>query len=199
MRIPCTVRSWALGLLVLFGGSLIAADDKKVEVNQGDLAPVFEAVDDQGVAWKSADYVGKKYVVVYFYPGDFTPGCTAQAKSFQDNMNKLTEQGIIVIGVSGDSVMTHQLFKKAQKLNFTLLADDEGKLAAKFGVPVGKGAEVKAKDADGKPVTLTRNVTAARWTFVIGKDGKIVSKNTKVNPVQDSKQIAELIEKLERQ
>ena len=58
---------------------------------------------------------------------------------------------------------------------------------------------VKTKDADGKPLTLTRKVTAARWTFVIGKDGKIVSKNTKVNPVQDSKQIAELIEKLDRQ
>jgi thioredoxin-dependent peroxiredoxin len=195
MRIPSNVRSWSLGLLVLFGGSLIAADDKKVEVNQGDLAPVFEAVDDQGVAWKSADYVGKKYVVVYFYPGDFTPGCTAQAKSFQDNMNKLTAQGIIVIGVSGDSVMTHQLFKKAQKLNFTLLADDEGKLAEKFGVPVSKGAEVKAKDADGKPVTLTRKVTAARWTFVIGKDGKIAYKNAKVNPALDAKAITEFITK----
>lgn len=103
-----------------------------------------------------------------------------------------------MVGVSGDSAMTHQLFKKAQQLNFTLLADEDGKLAEKFGVPVGKGGSVKTKDADGQPVTLTRKLSAARWTFVIGKDGNIVSKNTKVNPAQDSKQVADLIEKLDK-
>jgi peroxiredoxin Q/BCP len=84
-------------------------------------------------------------------------------------------------------------------LNFTLLADEDGSLARKFGVPVGKGGEVKAKDAEGQPVTLTRKVTAARWTFVISKEGKIASKNTRVIPGQDSKQVIEVIEKLEKQ
>jgi len=189
-------------LLCLLGGlavtSLVAADDPKTELKEGDVAPAFEALNDQGQPWKSADYVGKYYVVVYFYPGDFTPGCTVQAKSFRDNMNKLTDKGVVVIGVSGDSAKTHELFKKAQQLNFTLLTDEDGSLAQKFGVPVGKGGEVKTKDADGKAVTVTRKVTAARWTFVIGKDGKIISKNTKVNPLQDSKDIAALIEKLEK-
>jgi len=189
---------WA-GLVTLIVGCFVAAaDDKKVDLNPGDLAPAFEAHDDQGQLWKSADHVGKKYVVIYFYPGDFTPGCTAQAKSFRDNMNKLADKGVVVVGVSGDSAMTHQLFKKAQQLNFALLADEDGKLAQKFGVPVGKGGAVKIKDAEGQPVVLTRKLSAARWTFVIGKDGKILSKNTKVNPVQDSKQVADLIDKLEQ-
>ena len=193
----------ALGLFAL-ATSVAPADDKKtdekkVELNVGDAAPAFEARTDSDTTWESAGRVGKKWVVVYFYPGDFTPGCTAQARAFRDAMTKLTEKGVEVVGVSGDSVKTHELFKKAQKLNFTLLADEDGAIARKFGVPVSAGAKVKTKDADGNAIEITRKVTDARWTFVIGKDGKIVSKNTRVNPAQDSKQVADLIEKLEKQ
>jgi peroxiredoxin Q/BCP len=194
------------GLAVLTGGTTLAAQEKKteaaqekkIEVEVGDTAPVFEATDDKGILWKSADHVGKKYVVVYFYPGDFTPGCIRQAQSFRDNMNTLNGQGIEVIGISGDSANTHALFKAAQKLNFTLLADENGNLAKSFGVPVGAGGEVRTKDADGKNVVLKRGVTTVRWTFILGKDGKIIYKNTRVNPVDDSKQIAAFIEKLEK-
>jgi peroxiredoxin Q/BCP len=182
---------------LLPGGPVSAADGQQGEVNVGYAAPLFEAQDDQGKPWKSADHVGKKYLVVYFYPGDFTPGCTAQANAFRDAMHKLSEKGVEVIGVSGDSVSTHILFKKAQKLNFTLLADEEGAIARRFGVPIGKGGKVKAKDADGKPIEITRNATAARWTFVIGKDGKIAYKNAKVNPALDAKAITEFITKAE--
>ncbi len=190
---------WLLTCLCLLnGGGKTAADDKPVDLRVGDTAPAFEASDDQVRPWKSAEHVGKKFVVVYFYPGDFTPGCTAQAKSFRDNMNKLTDKGIEVIGVSGDSAKTHGLFKKAQMLNFTLLADEDGSLAKRFGVPVGPGGMVKTKDVDGNLVTLKRGVTAARWTFIIGRDGKILYKNTKVNPVQDSVQVAAFIENLEK-
>jgi peroxiredoxin Q/BCP len=137
-------------------------------------------------------------VVVYFYPGDFTPGCIRQAQSFRDNMNKLAARGVEVVGISGDGVRAHELFKKAQKLNFTLLADEEGKLAKQFGVPVGKGGEVRTKDAQGNTITLKRGVTAARWTFIIGRDGKIAYRNTRVSPALDSKQVADFIEKLEK-
>jgi peroxiredoxin Q/BCP len=185
----------------LFIGLLIAsgtrADDKKVELNVGDKAPTFEARTDADATWASPDRFGKQWVVVYFYPGDFTPGCTAQARAFRDAMHKLTERGVEVVGVSGDSVETHSLFKKAQKLNFTLLADEEGAIAKLFGVPVGKGGKVRAKDAEGKAIEITRNVTAARWTFVIGKDGKIAYKNVKVNPALDAKAITEFIAKAE--
>jgi len=187
-----------LGVLALALGGLAVADNPQTDLKTGDLAPAFEARDDLGQPWKSSDHFGKKYVVIYFYPGDFTPGCTRQAQNFRDAMNRLTEKGIEVVGVSGDSVKTHELFKNAQKLNFTLLADVDGSIAQKFGVPVGKGAEVRAKDADGQPVKLKREVTTARWTFVIGRDGKIVSRNTKANPATDPKEVADLIEKLEK-
>jgi thioredoxin-dependent peroxiredoxin len=185
----------------IFIGLLIAsssrADEKKIELNIGDKAPSFEARTDADASWASADRFGKKWVVLYFYPGDFTPGCIAQARAFRDAMQKLTEKGVEVVGVSGDTVSTHSLFKKAQKLNFTLLADENGAIAKLFGVPVGKGGKVKAKDAEGMPIEITRNATAARWTFVIGKDGKIAYKNVKVNPARDAKAITEFIAKAE--
>jgi peroxiredoxin Q/BCP len=136
--------------------------------------------------------------VIYFYPGDFTPGCTAQARAFRDAMNKLTDKGVEVVGVSGDSVKTHELFKKAQKLNFTLLADEEGVVARKFGVPVGPRGKVKSKDADSNPIEITRNATIARWTFVIDKDGKVAYKNSKVIAAEGAKEIVEFIEKAEK-
>src|SRR5206468_2884494 len=127
----------------------------------------------------------------------FTSGCRAQAQKFRDNMNALNEKGIVVVGVSGDTVFTHALFKKTEKLNFTLIADEDGSVAKKFGVPLGKGGEVRAKDNEGKIAVLKRNVTASRWTFIIGMDGKVLYKNTKVDPAADSKQVGEFIEKLQ--
>jgi peroxiredoxin Q/BCP len=209
------MRTWnaasIFGTFVLsFAGNLAAAEDKKeekkVELNVGDVAPVFESMNDEGKTWMSADLVGKKILVVYFYPADFTSGCRMQAQNFRDTMNKLAEKGVAVIGISGDSAMNHELFKKVEKLNFTLLADEDGVLAKKFGVPVGKGGEVRPRDAmnkpildpDGQPLILKRGVTAARWTFIIGKDGKILYKNTKVNPATDSKQVTEFVELLQK-
>ena len=181
-------------------------EEKKVDLQIGDKAPVFESIDDQGKPWKSADQVGKKIVVVYFYPADFTTGCRMQAQKFRDNMNKLADNGVAVIGVSGDVVKNHELFKKTDGLNFTLLADEEGSVAKKFGVPLGKGGEVKPRDALNKPildanggqVVLKRSVSAARWTFIIGKDGTLLYKNTKVDPAQDSKQVGAFIEEVQK-
>jgi peroxiredoxin Q/BCP len=185
----------ALGLLMPAARADDKPAEKAVDLKVGDPAPVFETVDDQGKGWRAADHYGKKWVVLYFYPGDFTPGCTAQANAFRDAMNKLTGQGVEVVGVSGDSVQTHERFQKAQKLNFNLLSDEDGAVAKLFGVPVGKGATVKAKDADGKPFEFQRAATLGRWTFVVGKDGKVVYKNTRVTPAADAKAISEFIAK----
>src|SRR5262245_6562547 len=185
--------------IALFAGPALAddkeakKDDKPVELNVGDKAPAFDLRTDRDTTWSSADHLGKKWVVIYFYPGDFTPGCTAQANAFRDSMNKLIDLGVEVVGVSGDSVKTHEQFRKAQKINFTLLADEEGKVARAFGVPFGKGGKVKAKDADGQPIEIERAGTAQRWTFIIGKDGKIAYKNTKVVPALDAKKVTEFI------
>jgi peroxiredoxin Q/BCP len=167
-----------------------------VDLKVGDAAPSFSAQDDSGKDWKSSDHVGKKVIVVYFYPADMTGGCTKQACGFRDDMKTLTEKGVEVVGVSGDSVRNHQLFKKAHELNFGLLADPDGKVAEAFGVPFDRGEKSVKATIDGKEETLVRTVTERRWTFVIDKAGKIASKNTKVDAAEDSKAIKEVVEKL---
>jgi thioredoxin-dependent peroxiredoxin len=181
-------------------------DGKPLELAVQDIAPIFACRDDHGNTWSSADYVGKTFVVIYFYPADFTSGCRTQARSFRDNMNQLAADGIAVVGVSGDSIGNHEIFKSVENLNFTLLADEDGSVARKFGVPLKEGGVVMPRDEEkkpildeeGKPLALKRGVTAARWTFIIGMDGKILYKNTKVNPALDSKQVAEFIKNLEK-
>jgi len=172
-------------------GGAFAADDK-VDVKVGDPAPVFTSTDDQGKPWKSTDHVGKKVLVIYFYPADFTGGCTSQACGFRDDEKKLADKGIEVIGVSADSAKTHEAFKKAHKLPFTLLADTQGEVAKKFGVPYN----AKPGTAKFKDQVFERNGSIQRWTFVIGKDGKIALKNTQVKAAADSKNILDLAEKL---
>ena len=167
-----------------------------VDLKVGDSVPAFQAKDDSGKDWKSSEHVGKKVVVVYFYPADMTGGCTKQACGFRDDLKTLTEKGVEVVGVSGDSVKNHQLFKKAHELNFALLADTDGKVAETFGVPVTPGEKTVKATIDGKEELLTRTVTTARWTFVIDKSGKIAAKNTTVKAAEDSKAILELVEKL---
>ncbi|MGF1580788.1 MAG: peroxiredoxin [Gemmataceae bacterium] len=158
----------------------------------GDNAPVFSGTDEQGKAWKSTDYVGKKVIVVYFYPADFTGGCTKQACGFRDDFKALTKKGVLVVGVSGDSIKTHALFKKYHKLPFTLLADPKGRIAKKFGVPHGKGGTIQRKPF-GEKLNLTRGVTIHRWTIVIGRDGKIGMINSSVKAAKDSKQILKFV------
>lgn len=197
---------FVLGLLTT--GRSAASDEKPpvekaiVTVQVGDAAPAFKGTDDRGQAWDSAEYVGKNYTVIYFYPADFTGGCIKQAETFRDTMNQLTEQGVTVIGVSGDAVKSHQLFKEAWTLNYTLLADEEGEIAKTFGVPVSKGGRVVAYgpdrkrllNDDGETIFIERKSTFARWTFLIGPNGKVLYKNTKVIPANDAKQVLEFIQ-----
>ena len=180
--------------LTLLARTASAAD--AVDLKVGDAAPAFSVKDDSGKDWKSADHVGQKIVVVYFYPADMTSGCTKQACGFRDDMAKLSDKDIEVVGVSGDTVRNHQLFKQAHNLNFALLADTDGKVAEKFGVPVTPGEKTVKATIDGKEEALTRAVTTARWTFVIDKQGKIAQKNSSVKAAEDSKAILELVEKL---
>ncbi len=103
----------------------------------------------------------------------------------------MTDLGVEVVGVSGDSAATQALFKKEHNLPYTLLGDETGAVAKAFGVPLKAGGKVKHKDQE-----LTRGVTASRWTFVIGKDGKIAYKNTKVSAAEDAKAVLDVLSKL---
>jgi thioredoxin-dependent peroxiredoxin len=180
--------------LVLAAASGRAADQPR-GVNVGDSLPVFSATDDQGKTWHSTDHVGKKVLVIYFYPGDFTGGCTKQACAYRDDMSKLTDKGVEVIGISGDTPRTHELFKKDKHLNFTLLADENGAIARQFGVPTTPGGKASATTADGQKLDITRTATDRRWTFIINKDGKVVYKNDKVDAPADSKHVLEILDK----
>jgi peroxiredoxin Q/BCP len=173
--------------------ALMAPQD--VDLKVGDAAPKFEAPDDAGKAWKSEDVVGKKIVVVYFYPASFTGGCTKQACAFRDDAKPLTDKDVVVVGVSGDSAKTQALFKKEHNLNFTLLGDEKGDVAKAFGVPLKPGGKVKVK-VGGQDTEIEQGVRAARWTFVIGKDGKIAYKNKEVKAADDSKAVLEAVNKL---
>ncbi len=164
------------------------------ELKVGEIVPAFEITDDSGSLWKSTEHVGKKILVVYFYPADMTGGCTKQACAFRDDSSKLSKLGMEVVGVSGDSVSNHQLFKKEHQLNFTLLADTEGKVAELFGVPVTREPKTIKVVVDGKEESLSRNLSAKRWTFVIGLDGKLLAKNTSVAAADDSRAVIETVQ-----
>ncbi|MCS7045411.1 MAG: peroxiredoxin [Gemmataceae bacterium] len=182
-----------LGRAAMFGQEKTTGKALKV----GDKAPVFESIDDTGKPWKSTDYVGKKIVVLYFYPADFTGGCTAQACGYRDEIEKSASKDVEIVGISGDSVSTHKLFKSYHKLNFTLLADEKGQIAKLFGVPVNKGGESPIIDADGKKGKAPRGVTIARWTVVIDKAGTIAAIDSVGKAGEDPKRVAAIIKKLE--
>jgi len=193
IKLGAGVCCLAVAALVLCNSLSAGGNGVKV----GDPAPKFTSTDDQGKTWKSGDHVGKKILVVYFYPADLTGGCTKQACGFRDDLAKLTDLGVEVVGVSGDSVKNHKLFKKIEKLPFTLLADEDGSVAKKFGVPFAKGEKTfKFKDKEGNFHELIRGGTAQRWTFVIDKTGKIAMVNNKVNAAEDSKKIIEAVKDL---
>ena len=176
---------------------LVAEDSDEVVLEVGDPAPSFTVKDDTGEDWNSEDHFGEKIVVVYFYPADMTGGCTKQACGFRDDLSTLTDAGVEVVGVSGDTVRNHQLFKMAHKLNFPLLADTEGVVARAFGVPFTPGERSVTALINGNEETLIRQLTSKRWTFVVDAEGNIAYKDTMVNAAEDSQVILELIEELE--
>jgi len=100
----------------------------------GDKVPDFLAKDSKGNDFHSLSVVGKKPVVFYFYPKDNTPGCTAQACSFRDQYEDFKDLGAEVVGISSDSIVSHEKFSQKYRLPFILLSDDDKKLRNLFGV-----------------------------------------------------------------
>ena len=172
------------------------ARGQDVTLEVGDPAPAFEARTADGEVWRSTDHVGEQLLVVYFYPAAMTGGCTKQACSFRDDRTRLLDLGAEVVGISGDRVEGLQVFKQAHRLNVPLLSDSSGDIARAFGVPLREGGTL-TRTVDGKEKTLTRDVTTARWTFIIGRDGRIVYKDTDVDAAGDSQAVLAAVERLQ--
>jgi peroxiredoxin Q/BCP len=130
-------------------------------LQKGDKAPDFELQDEQGETWKLEDLRGRK-VILYFYPKDDTPGCTAQACDFRDAMEILDTEGYVVLGVSPQDADSHTKFRSKYNLNFPLLVDEDKKVAEAYGTW-------------GEQVNYGRKYFGIlRSTFVIDEDGTLL-------------------------
>ncbi|MBK9578160.1 MAG: thioredoxin-dependent thiol peroxidase [Fibrobacteres bacterium] len=126
----------------------------------GSVAPAFRIPNQDEVLVDSATLVGK-WVVLYFYPKDLTPGCTTEACDFRDRFERLTKAGAVVLGVSKDSAKSHRNFREKKSLPFDLLADVDGTLCQAYGI-------WKMKKFMGREF-----LGIVRSTFLIGPDGKV--------------------------
>ena len=145
-------------------------------LNIGDKAPDFLGIDEQGKEQRVSDYAGRK-LVVYFYPKDSTPGCTAEACSLRDGMDDLVAAGYAVVGISADSAASHIRFKEKQQLNFPLVADVDKETIMAFG-------------AFGEKKMAGRvYMGIIRTTFVIDENGVVERVITKVDTKNAAMQI----------
>ena len=167
--IACALISYAFVAMVASGAAL--ADLLKA----GDPAPQFSTqaiYGDQTTPIKLSDYRGQ-VVALYFYPKDFTPGCTTEACTFRDSYAKIKKSGIVLLGCSVDTADAHRAFIKKYGLPFPLLLDPDKKIATEYGVANG----IAKYGLDG------------RVTYVIGGDGKILKVYPKVDPAANASEI----------
>jgi len=151
------------------------------QLTQGMPAPQFEGIDQNGNTVKLSSFTGKK-IVLYFYPKDDTPGCTAEACSLRDNYKDLLNKGFIVLGVSPDSEKSHQKFAGKYSLPFPLIADPEKKILTAYG-------------AYGEKVMYGKKVMGViRTTFIIDEKGMIEKVIKKVDTKEHATQIFRLYE-----
>ena len=121
------------------------------------MVPVFSLPDQNGTMFHIKDVIGKKNLVIYFYPKDDTPGCTKEACSFRDQFDVFTKSDALIIGISGQSVESHKQFVDKYHLNFTLLSDEGNKVRQLFGVQ-----------------TDMMGMIPGRVTYVADKTGKVI-------------------------
>ena len=147
----------------------------------GDKAPNFTLKSDKDADISLNDFLGKSDVILYFYPKDNTSGCTKEACSFRDNIQPIQAKNAVVLGVSPDSVKSHQNFINKQNLNFTLLSDPEHKVAEAYGA-------WGEKSMYGK-----KYMGIIRSTFIIGKDGIIKHVFDKVKTAIHAEEVLEVL------
>lgn len=151
-------------------------------VSEGDDVPKFEVHDADGNKVKSTDFQGKKHAI-YFYPKDFTPGCTVEADEFSRDYEKFQKEGIEIVGVSPDSVDSHKKFCEKMGIKYPLLADVDKDMSNKFGVW-------------GKKKFMGREyMGVVRSTFLVDEKGKIFKIFPKVKPAGHAKEVLEEFQK----
>jgi peroxiredoxin Q/BCP len=148
-------------------------------IEKGDSIPSFVLKDQNGIVFKSDDIIGKKPVVIYFYPKNFTPGCTKEACNFRDSYEDFKEIGAEVVGISSDSEKSHAKFSARYKLPFILLADANGNVRKQFGV---------------KKSLL--GLVPGRETFVIDAQGKLIFKFNSLDATKHMKKALKAIKNL---
>jgi peroxiredoxin Q/BCP len=171
-----------LALLALAGAAVLALAGTLVSVHAADQtmpsagqpAPTFTLPSQDGSKISLDSFKGK-WVVLYFYPKDMTPGCTIEAHNFQRDLSKFESAGAVIVGVSVDTPDSHKQFCTKESLTFRLLADPEHKVVDAYGSMM-----------DGHPL-------AARNTFLIDPQGKIVKVWTKVDPQHHSEEVLEAL------
>ena len=147
-------------------------------VEEGDKVPKFVINDAKGNKVKSIDFKGKKHVI-YFYPKDFTPGCSTQADEFSQNYEKFQDNGIEIIGISPDDENSHKKFCIKMGIKYTLLSDTEKEVSKAFGVW-------------GMKKFMGREYTGVtRSSFLVNEKGKIFKIYPKVKPAGHAKQVLE--------
>lgn len=151
-----------------------------VTLAEGDKAPEFSGLNQDEKTISLSDYKGKK-IILYFYPRDNTPGCTAESCNLNDNLADLTAKGFVVIGVSPDSPASHQKFIAKYNLNFELLADTEKEVLNAYGA-------FGEKNVYGKI-----SMGVLRSTFIINEDGMIEKIIRKVKTKEATEQIYSLL------
>jgi peroxiredoxin Q/BCP len=173
-----SLLSAIVGLATL---ALMQGADTPTQPAAGTAAPDFSLATSDGSQISLKDYKGK-WVVLYFYPKDFTSGCTIEAKNFQRDLDQYTKTGAVVLGVSVDNAQSHKEFCAKEGLNFKLLADPDGKVSAQYGSTMQyQGATM-----------------AARNTFLINPEGKIAKVYTSVKPAEHSEQVLKDLAELKK-
>ena len=142
----------------------------------GDKAPDFEGKNQNNESVKLSSFIGEK-VVLYFYPRDNTPGCTAQACNLKDNFNELSRKGYKIIGVSSDSIKSHKKFEEKYSLPFDLISDEDKAIHKSYGTWIEKSMYGR------------KYMGTARWTFIIDENGIINNIIEKVKTKEHSNQI----------
>lgn len=177
------MKTWIATLLfgLTFGAAAFAADEPAAP-RVGDPAPAFRLQDQNG-NWRTLEQYEGQWVVLYFYPKDFTPGCTTQVCAFRDDVTALRAAGAQVLGVSLDDVKSHAEFAAKHKVPFPLLSDSDKQVAKRYGVLSSKlGFEYARRD-----------------TFLIDPNGEIVEHYENVDPQANVKQVLEDLARLQRE